>query len=196
MSVTSGFLRSSTSTRLSENQELARLNQLETLLLERRVQGVISREEHVSVSTMISMTKFDFSDIGKIATSWRKLEIPSFEIQYQGILNAMQLYQLPPLPSDAKVMPVTKVFISSAASKEEGEYGDISEPEIVDPAPQVETQVDNSANLLSAVNVLSIAPKVDTSNVEDAEMLSDSDDTQGKTDTTTVVSTDKTTPQL
>ncbi len=89
-------------------------------------------------------------------------------------------------------MPVTKVFTTSACSKEKGEYSNISEPETVNPVPQVETQVYSSANLLSAVNVLSIAPKVDTSNVEDVKMLSDSDDTQGKTDTTTVDSTDKT----
>ncbi len=52
--------------------------------------------------------------------------------------------------------------------------------------------MDSSVNLLFAVNVLSIALQVDTSNFEDIEMLSDSDDTQGKTNTTTVDSTDKT----
>ncbi len=40
---------------------------------------MINREEHVCVSTMISMAKFDFSDMGKLAASLRKLEIPSFE---------------------------------------------------------------------------------------------------------------------
>ncbi len=104
----------------------------------------------------------------------------------------MQLDRLPPLPSGATVMPVTTVFTGSAASKEEGEYSDVSEPDTVDPAPQLETQVDSSVNLSSAVNVLGISPKVDTSNVEDVEMLSDSDDAQGKTDTTIVDSTDKT----
>ncbi len=39
--------------------------------------------------------------------------------------------------------------------------------------------MDSSANLSSAVNVLGISPKVDTSNIEDVEMLSDSDDAQG-----------------
>ncbi len=94
-----------------------------------------------------------------------KFEISSFESQYQGILKVMKLDRLPQLPSDAKVMPVTKVFIRSAASKEEGENSDISEPETVNPGPQVETWVDSSSNLLSAVNFLSIAPMVDTSNV-------------------------------
>ncbi len=117
MSTTSGFFGLSTSTHQAENQELAMLNRL---LLERHVQGMISREEHIHVSTMKSMAKFDFSDMGKLAASWKKLEIPSFECQYQGILKAMQLDHLPPLPSDAKVIPVTMVFTSSAASEEEG----------------------------------------------------------------------------
>ncbi len=84
------------SMRQSENQELAMLNHLESLLLEKREQGVITREEHISVSTMISMAEFDFSDMGKLATSRRKLEIPSFESQYQGILKAMKLDRLLP----------------------------------------------------------------------------------------------------
>ncbi len=80
---------------------------------------------------MISMAKFDFSDMGKLAASWRKLDIPSFEIQYQGILNAMKLDCLPTLPSDTKVMPFTTVFTSSVTSKEEADYSDISEPDTV-----------------------------------------------------------------
>ncbi len=84
-----------------ENQELAMLNRLESLLLERRVQGMIAREEHVHVSTMIFMAKFDFSDMGKLAASWRKLEVPSFECQYQRILTAMHLDRFLLLPSDA-----------------------------------------------------------------------------------------------
>ncbi len=57
----------------------------------------------------------------------------------------MQLDCLPPLPSDAKVMPVAMVFTSSTTSKKEGEYGDVSEPEMVEPAPPLEKQVDSSA---------------------------------------------------
>ncbi len=105
------------------------------------------------------MAKFDFSDMGKLTASWRKLEIPSFECQYQGILKAMQLDRLPPLPSDTKVMPVTMVFTSSTTSKEEGEYSDVSEPEMVEPAPQLETEVDSSANLTSAMNIISTSPE-------------------------------------
>ncbi len=142
-SATRVFLGPSMSWCQYENQELAMLTHLESLLLERHVQGVITREENVSVSTMISMAKLDISDMAKLATSWRKLEIPSFESQYQGILKAMQLDRLPPLPSDAKVMPVTMVFTNSAASKEEGEHSDVIEPDTVNPAPQLETQVDS-----------------------------------------------------
>ncbi len=40
------------------------LNHIESLLLERRVQGVITRKEHINVSIIISMAKFDFSDTG------------------------------------------------------------------------------------------------------------------------------------
>ncbi len=76
------------------------------------VNGVISREEHVSVSTMISMSKFDFSDMGKHPTSWRKIENPPFETQYLAILNAMKLDRLQPLPTDAKVIPVATEFMS------------------------------------------------------------------------------------
>ncbi len=104
----------------------------------------------------------------------------------------MQLDRLPLLPSDPKVMPVTMVFTSSAASKEEGEYSDVSEPEIVKLAPQLETQVDGSANLISAVIVISTSPEEDTYKVEDVKMLSESDDGGEKIDTTTMDSTDKT----
>ncbi len=38
----------------------------------------------------------------------------------------MQLDRLLPIPSYAKVMPVTMVFTSSTASTEEGEYSDVS----------------------------------------------------------------------
>ncbi len=79
--MTSGFLGPSTSMCQPENQELAMLSHLESLLLETCVQGMITREEQVCVSTMISMTKFDFSDMVKLPASWRKLEIPSFECQ-------------------------------------------------------------------------------------------------------------------
>ncbi len=89
-------------------------------------------------------------------------------------------------------MPVTMVFRRSTASEEEGEYSDVSEPEMVEPVPQLETQVDSSANLTSAVNVISTFPEEDTSKVEDVKMLSESDDAEEKTDTTTMDSTDKT----
>ncbi len=94
-------------------------------------------------------------------------------------------------------MPVSMVFTRSAASKEGGEYSDVSEPEMVKPALQLETQVDCSANLTSVVNVISTSPEEDTSKVEDVEMLSESDDAEEKTDTTTMDSTDKTyTPMM
>ncbi len=99
---------------------------------------------------------------------------------------------MPPLPNDVKVMPVTMVFTRSAASNEKGKYSYVSEPEMVNPASQLETQVDSSANLSSVVNVLGISRIEDTSKVEDIKMLSESDDAEEKTDTTTIDSTDKT----
>ncbi len=57
-STTNGFLGPSMSMCQAENQELAMLNLLESLLLEGCVEDVITREEHVPVSTMISMAKF------------------------------------------------------------------------------------------------------------------------------------------
>ncbi len=165
MSATSGSLDPPMSTHLVENQELAMLSCLESILLERRLQGKISREEHVSVSTMISMSKFVFSDMGKFAASWRKLDIPSFEIQYEGILNAMKLDRLPPLPSDTKVMPVTTEFTSSATSKEEADCSDISEPDTIESLTHDQTQVVSSAKLLASVNLNSNSPTEDTSNV-------------------------------
>ncbi len=48
-------------------------------------------------------------------------------------IKAMQLDCLPPFPSETKVIPVTTVFTSSAASKEERENSDVSEPEMVEP---------------------------------------------------------------
>ncbi len=69
MSTTSCFLGPSTSTRHAENQELAMLNRLESLLLERHVQVMMTKEEHICVCTMISMAKFDFSNMGKLAAS-------------------------------------------------------------------------------------------------------------------------------
>ncbi len=62
---------------------------------------------------------------------------------------------------------------------------------MINPVPQLETQVDSSANLPSAGNVLSISPIEDTSKVEHVKMLSESDDTKEKTYTTTIDSTEK-----
>ncbi len=70
---------------------------------------------------------------------------------------------MPPLPSDLKVLPVTTEFTSSTTLKEDGDYSDICEPDMVESMAHDETQVDSSATLIAEVNLNSNSPTEDTS---------------------------------
>ncbi len=83
----------------------------------------------------------------------------------------MQLDRLPPFLGDWFCLLLLNL-------KEEGEYRDIRESDMVESVTHDEIQIDSSAALMAVVNLNSNSPTENTSKVEDVEMVSDSENTE------------------